>query len=62
VHPLTAEQIARFAPFASERDLAGGDGLCEAGERNRTLSVVLEGQVEILSGVWEIQAGRWQVW
>src|SRR6266705_6098628 len=47
---LTAEQIARIAPFASERDVADGESLWEAGDRNRPLFVVLRGEIEILSG------------
>ena len=47
---LTAEQIARIAPFASERDLADGESLWEAGDRNRPLFVILSGEVEIRSG------------
>src|SRR5207247_2344788 len=41
---LTAEQIARIAPFASERDVADGESLWEAGDRNRPLFVVLRGE------------------
>src|SRR2546427_13068174 len=47
---LTAQQIARIAPFARERDLADDESLWEAGDRNRPLFVVLRGEVEILSG------------
>ncbi len=47
---LTAEQIARIARFARERDLADGESLWEAGDRNRPLFVVVRGEVEILSG------------
>jgi thioredoxin reductase (NADPH) len=47
---LTAEQIARIAPFASERELSDGESLWEAGDRNRPLFVVLRGEIEILSG------------
>src|SRR5882762_865907 len=47
---LTAQQIARIAPFARERDLADGDSLWEAGDRNRPLFVVVRGEIEILSG------------
>ena len=47
---LTPQQIARIAPFARERALADGESLWEAGDRNRPLFVVLEGEVEILSG------------
>ena len=47
---LTAQQIARIAPFARERELADGESLWEAGDRNRPLFVILRGEVEILSG------------
>jgi len=47
---LTAEQIARIAPFTRERDFGDGESLWEAGDRNRPLFVVLKGEVEILSG------------
>jgi thioredoxin reductase (NADPH) len=47
---LTPGQIARIAPFAHERAFADGDSLWEAGDRQRPMFVVLEGEVEILSG------------
>jgi thioredoxin reductase (NADPH) len=47
---LTAPQIARIAAFARERDLADGESLWEAGDRNRPLFVVVRGEIEILSG------------
>lgn len=47
---LTAGQIARIAPFARERELADGESLWEAGDRNRPLFVVVRGEVEIRSG------------
>src|SRR5438093_555058 len=47
---LTAQQIARIAPHAQERDFADGESLWEAGDRNRPLFVILSGEVEILSG------------
>jgi thioredoxin reductase (NADPH) len=47
---LTAAQIARIAPLASERDFADGESLWNAGDRNRPLFVVVRGEVEILSG------------
>jgi thioredoxin reductase (NADPH) len=47
---LTPQQIARIAVFAHERDLADGDSLWEAGDRNRPLFVVVHGEIEILSG------------
>jgi thioredoxin reductase (NADPH) len=51
---LTAEQIARIAPFARERDLADGESLWEAGDRNRPLFVVVRGEIEILSGAHHV--------
>jgi thioredoxin reductase (NADPH) len=51
---LTAEQIARIAPFARERDLADGESLWEAGDRNRPLFVIVRGEVEILSGAHHV--------
>jgi len=47
---LTSEQIARITRVASERVFDDGESLWEAGDRNRPLYVVLEGEVEILSG------------
>jgi thioredoxin reductase (NADPH) len=47
---LTAEQIARIAPFTRARDLEDGESLWEAGDRNRPLFVVVTGEIEILSG------------
>ena len=47
---LTARQIARIAPLARERDLADGESLWEAGDRDRPLFVILSGAVEILLG------------
>jgi thioredoxin reductase (NADPH) len=47
---LTDQQIARIAPLAQERRFRDGESLWEAGDRNRPLFVVLEGEVEILSG------------
>src|SRR6266446_10712469 len=47
---LTEQQIARIAVFARERDLADGESLWEAGDRNRPLFVVVRGEIEILSG------------
>jgi thioredoxin reductase (NADPH) len=47
---LSAKQIARIAPFARERDLKDGELLWEAGDRNRPLFVILQGEIEILSG------------
>ena len=47
---LTTEQIARIAPLAGEREFADGENLWNAGDRNRPLFVVVQGEVEILSG------------
>src|SRR5439155_21633934 len=47
---LTAAQSARIAPLARERDLADGESLWNAGDRNRPLFVVVRGEIEILSG------------
>jgi thioredoxin reductase (NADPH) len=47
---LSEEQIAKIAPFARERSFAGGDFLWRQGDRDRPLLVVVEGEVEILSG------------
>jgi thioredoxin reductase (NADPH) len=47
---LTPEQIARIAPFAHERRLRDGESLWNQGDRNLPLFVILEGEVEILSG------------
>jgi thioredoxin reductase (NADPH) len=47
---LSEEQIARIAPFANERSFADGELLWRQGDRDRPLFVVVEGQVEILSG------------
>ena len=47
---LTVEQIARIAPLARERDYTDGESLWDAGDRNRPLFVVLQGEVEIRSG------------
>jgi thioredoxin reductase (NADPH) len=48
--PLTAEQIARITPLTNERQFDDGESLWEAGDRERPLFVVLEGEIEILSG------------
>src|SRR5437870_13609535 len=47
---LTEEQISRLAPVARERRFADGESLWEQGARFRALHVVLEGEVEILTG------------
>jgi len=46
---LTKAQIARLAPLARERSLADGESLWEQGDRNRSMVVVLEGAVAVLS-------------
>jgi thioredoxin reductase (NADPH) len=48
--PLTEAQIARIARFAQKREFRDGESLWEAGDRNRPLYVVLQGEVEIRSG------------
>ena len=47
---LTAAQIGRIAPLSRERSFEAGDILWEQGGANRPLMVVLEGEIEILSG------------
>ncbi len=47
---LTSEQIGHIATFARERKFADGESLWEQGDRNNPLFVVVEGEVEILSG------------
>jgi len=47
---LTEEQIARLVPLTTERDLHDGEILWEAGDRNRSLYVIVKGEIEILSG------------
>jgi thioredoxin reductase (NADPH) len=47
---LTAEQIDRIRPFAPERTFADGESLWNQGDRNKTLFVLLEGGVAIVSG------------
>jgi len=47
---LTPEQIGRIAVFARERSLADGESLWEQGDRNNPLFVIIEGEIEILSG------------
>jgi thioredoxin reductase (NADPH) len=47
---LTDRQIARIRRFSTERDLADGERLWEAGDRNRPLYVVVTGDIEILTG------------
>jgi thioredoxin reductase (NADPH) len=47
---LTGRQIERIAPLARERDLADGESLWAAGDRDRPLFVILRGAVEILLG------------
>jgi thioredoxin reductase (NADPH) len=45
---LSASQLAEVAPFGSERPIAAGQLLFEAGEASYQLFVVLEGEVEIV--------------
>jgi thioredoxin reductase (NADPH) len=47
---LSDAQIQRLRRFSSERTLRDGETLWEAGDRNRPLYVILEGQVEIRTG------------
>ncbi len=47
---LSEGQIARIVPFTSQRDLRDGESLWEAGDRDRPLYVVVQGEIEILSG------------
>ena len=47
---LTDRQMARIAALGRERDLADGENLWEAGDRNRPLFVILDGEVEIFLG------------
>ena len=47
---LTDRQVARIAPLARERACADGERLWEAGVRNRSLFVLLDGAFEILLG------------
>src|SRR5262245_12899916 len=46
---LTSAQIERIAPLGSVRPIEAGEILFEPGSANRPLTVVLEGEVEILS-------------
>src|SRR5262245_14426369 len=51
IYPLlTAAQIERLAPLGRERPFELGEILFEQGRTNRPLMVVLEGEIEILSG------------
>src|SRR5206468_1944171 len=47
---LTPAQVARIAPLAHERSLRDGERLWAQGDRNRPVYVVIEGEIEILSG------------
>jgi thioredoxin reductase (NADPH) len=47
---LSDGHIARIRRFSAERSLRDGESLWEAGDRNRPLYVILEGEIEILSG------------
>ena len=51
---LTDAQIAHIAAFAGERRFGDGERVWEQGARNRSLFVVLEGEVVILSGESQI--------
>src|SRR5215468_7881717 len=46
---LTSAQIERIAPLGSVRHIEAGEILFEPGSTNRPLTVVLEGEIEILS-------------
>src|SRR5262245_64705589 len=46
---LTPAQIARIAPLGRVRPIEAGEVLFEPGSTNRPLTVVLEGEIEILS-------------
>src|SRR5262245_10600117 len=48
--PLSPAQIERIRRLSTERTLKDGESLWEAGDRNRPLYVVLEGEIEIRSG------------
>jgi thioredoxin reductase (NADPH) len=48
--PLAPAQIERIRRFSTERALGDGESLWEAGDRNRPLYVILEGEIEIRSG------------
>jgi thioredoxin reductase (NADPH) len=47
---LTPEQIARIAVFAHERTLTDGESLWSPGDRSLPLFVILQGEIEIVSG------------
>src|SRR5437763_11828082 len=47
---LTPAQVARLSPFARERSLGDGEILWELGDRQRSMYVVVEGEVAVLSG------------
>src|SRR5262249_39488860 len=47
---LTDAQVRRIAPLTARRVLRDGESLWEAGDRNRPMYVVVEGEIEILSG------------
>ena len=47
---LSASQLHEMAEFGSERAVAVGELLFEAGEASSDLFVVLEGEVEVLRG------------
>ena len=48
--PLTGAQIERIRPLTTPRDLRDGERLWEAGDRNRPLYVIEQGEIVILSG------------
>jgi thioredoxin reductase (NADPH) len=47
-HPLSAPELSEIAQFGTERQVAAGELLFQAGEATYDLFVVLEGEVEIL--------------
>lgn len=51
---LTPPQISRIARLATERRFSDGERLWEQGDRNRPLFVVIEGEVEVLSGTQSV--------
>ena len=47
---LGVSELAELAPFGTEREVAAGDALYEAGDAEYDFFVVLEGEVEIVHG------------
>src|SRR5262247_1330883 len=47
---LTDGQIEHIRRFSTERSLRDGESLWEMGDRNRPLYIILEGEIQILSG------------